>query len=339
MGIDCGNWQSSIGISRPYGPNTRDSWLLFGVMLSVGLLLGVGTGSFLKPHGNRFFVEGDPALSYPFVEDIDVQMPIWLLLSLTLALPFPIFAVFHLAIFGKCSIGKRIHPRLIITILYFLLSFLVAIFITQAIKHYEGRLRPDFYAMCNYKNYRTAIKSCDSGTGTWWACAESHGYIIEKGAPGNFDDCLDQNELGQARSSYPSGHASLPAANLGFLAIFFYFSFTGPELWSDILKLLLPATCIWGAIMIAASRPKDYWHNFSDINAGMAIGFSAALCCGYRWSVAMVLDPLTQNQDDPPNRGDSGDVQTLDMVASISVVQSTPQSLQAPKASELNLIP
>ena len=56
-------------------------------------------------------------------------------------------------------------------------------------------------------------------------------------------------------------------------------------------------------------------------------------------SVAMVLDPLTQNQDDPPNRGASGDVQTLDMVASISVVQSTPASLQAPTASELNLIP
>lgn len=270
-------------------------------MFSIGIFLGIGEFSFMHGYGNRFFVEGDPTLSYPYIEDADVSCPIWLLMVAGLAIPVVIIVGSHLVLFGRTPVGSVVHHRLLITGLYFLMAFLIAILVTQAIKHYEGRLRPDFYAMCNYKNYRTAINNCERGTGTWWTCAEGYGYVIEKGAPGNLIHCLSsESDIHEARSSYPSGHSSMPAATFGFLAFFFYYAFTGPEVWHSVLKVLLPAASVWGAIMIAATRPRDYWHNFSDINSGLAIGFTSALVCGYRWSLDMVnleKKPLNNAQE------------------------------------------
>ena len=40
----------------------------------------------------------------------------------------------------------------------------------------------------------------------------------------------------------------------------------GPDLWHDCCKVVLPTACVFGAVMIAATRPKDYWHNFSDVS-------------------------------------------------------------------------
>jgi len=326
-------FQTTVGLIRPYGPNTRDTRFLLGLLLGLGVFYTILHFTVLSDHGNRFFVEGDPALSNPFIPDNEALCPIWLLMVTTMVMPLVIFLVFHLAVFGNTSVGARVHPRLLVTLTYFALSFLVSMVATQVLKHYEGRLRPDFFAMCNYKGYRTALDNCPRDSGTWWTCAAGYGYNIEKGAPGNFDHCLDQDELSQARSSYPSGHSSMPASNYGFLAFFLFHSFTGAELWHDCCKVVLPTACVFGAVMIAATRPKDYWHNFSDINMGLLIGFTCAIFGGYQWSLHMVKAPLDQNDAEVLNTPAT----TTDLEASsgqVSQMQRTGLSGQSLSSSD-----
>merc|ERR1711934_231039 len=97
--------------------------------------------------------------------------------------------------------------------------------------------------------------------------------------------------MGQSQSSYPSGHASAAMASLGFFAPFFYYALNGQDVVSSFLRVSLPFSCVMGPVMIAASRPRNYWHNFSDINMGMAIGLLCMVCCGIGWSNQMVIKP------------------------------------------------
>eukprot|EP00658_Telonema_sp_P-2_P031502 TRINITY_DN23554_c0_g1_i15.p1 TRINITY_DN23554_c0_g1~~TRINITY_DN23554_c0_g1_i15.p1 ORF type:complete len:186 (+),score=1.32 TRINITY_DN23554_c0_g1_i15:242-799(+) len=91
------------------------------------------------------------------------------------------------------------------------------------------------------------------------------------------------------QSSYPSGHASVSLAGLGFLAYFLYYSFNGRDLACALLRLVLPCSAVVGSIVIAASRPHDYWHNFSDVNFGMSVGFCCMVVCGQLWKFHMVF--------------------------------------------------
>eukprot|EP00656_Telonema_subtile_P053922 TRINITY_DN7904_c0_g1_i2.p1 TRINITY_DN7904_c0_g1~~TRINITY_DN7904_c0_g1_i2.p1 ORF type:complete len:174 (-),score=25.69 TRINITY_DN7904_c0_g1_i2:332-853(-) len=128
----------------------------------------------------------------------------------------------------------------------------------------------------------------------WTTCiAQYPSYSITPGAPGNFDNCLDQDMLTKGQHSYPSGHSSLSMAGFGFLAYFLYYSFDGTDFFSGLLRMFLPAACVFGAIMIAASRPHDYWHNYSDINFGMSIGFACFVFSGRCWKRHMVIRPIT----------------------------------------------
>lgn len=50
-------------------------------------------------------------------------------------------------------------------------------------------------------------------------------------------------------------------------------TFRHGQLW----KAVISGVWLFGAFAIAITRTRDYHHNFSDINAGMAIGFLSAL--------------------------------------------------------------
>lgn len=187
------------------------------------------------------------------------------------------------------------HKRLLITFLWLTLNFLLTVGITSVLKYYDGRNRPDFFAMCNYKGYRTALAQCENAD-VWETCIKGLGlYQIQIGKPGKVEDCLDQGMLKQSKSSYPSGHASVSMSGLGFLAYFIYYSFevSHTKNWKDsasiLIQLIVPSVCIGGALMIAGTRPRNYWHNFSDINMGMSIGFASFVICGRMWAAQMTI--------------------------------------------------
>lgn len=228
-----------------------------------------------------------------------------MLIVVSIGCPLVIIAFFHIVLYGRdLPIGNRVVPRMLITLLWFSLCCLATISVTSVLKSYDGRLRPDFYAMCNYKGYRTVLEMCRYSS-DWTTCvAQYPSYSITPGAPGSFDDCLDRDHLKQSQSSYPSGHSSVSMAGLGFLAYFLYYSLDGTDALSALARMLLPSFCVFGAIMIAASRPRDYWHNFSDINFGMSIGFACMVFSGQMWKNQMVLAGeamVMHERDEVPN--------------------------------------
>ena len=91
--------------------------------------------------------------------------------------------------------------------------------------------------------------------------------------------------MAEARQSYPSGHASIAFSGLSCLAMYLrnklciVFADTAdtrratPRLLLLALAVFLPLVV---AATIAASRTRDHHHNFSDINAGAAIGLGVA---------------------------------------------------------------
>ena len=106
----------------------------------------------------------------------------------------------------------------------------------------------------------------------------------------DFADRLQQAKanpsvMAEARQSYPSGHASIAFSGLSCLAMYLrnklciFFADTAdtrratPRLLLLALAVFLPLVV---AATIAASRTRDHHHNFSDINAGAAIGLGVA---------------------------------------------------------------
>jgi len=289
-----------VGVKRARGPRFITTCMMLLAFLLLSLISGVVNLGF-KPV-TRFFTEGDPTLSYPYIKDADATIPSAVVVLLSSALPLLVVIFFHGVLFQRdgLPVGRKVHKRALISILWLLMSFMLAVSVTSVIKFYEGRLRPDFFAMCNYKGYRTALERCgDVDPSAWNACINTHLQSpIVPGAPGDLKYCLDQDHIKEGQSSYPSGHSSVSMAGLGWLSFFIYYSLDGRHWISSILRVVTPGCCMFGAIMIAATRPRDYWHNFSDINFGMSIGFLCMVVCGRMWQQQMVSDEVLEGEDE-----------------------------------------
>jgi len=313
-----------LGCVRAEGPRQRAVLMLCLATVVMGLVTAIVALGFNTRA--RFFVEGDPTLAFPFIEDSDAIIPSFAVIIIGYFLPMFVVVIFHTFFFRRqfqdCfPIGRQIYNRQLITILWLTLNFLMTVAVTESLKYYDGRNRPDFFAMCNYKGYRTALEQCGGGASpatNWTTCVnnlepKNTVYQITPGAPGKVEDCLDQDKLKESKSSYPSGHSSVSMSGLGFLAFFFYYSFDVPHTkdWKDVvstlLQMSLPALCVFGALMVAATRPRDYWHNFSDINMGISIGFVSMVVCGRCWADQMTIpcveDPR-KGDNDRPSKGD-----------------------------------
>ena len=165
------------------------------------------------------------------------------------------------------------------------LSIGISELITQMVKAFVGRLRPNFYAMCGFD---TMTKTCTS----------SVAYIKE------------------ARQSFPSGHSSLSFQGMVIVALFlvariglskYYMTAASTSMidmgtinnkmdygavsknnasflsWSTIYGLrkkqiqtlasiLIPISY---AVFVATTRLVDYWHHPSDVVAGVIIGIGS----------------------------------------------------------------
>jgi len=152
----------------------------------------------------------------------------------------------------------------------------IALFITVLLKNFVGRLRPNFFAMCNYKGYRDAL----SGNDTLYLS------LTTAGAVGSLDHCWETDiaKIHEAQYSFPSGHASFAFAGLTFLTFFLfhvaprYFKLMNSKSVIRFLpfKITILLVLFISAAVIAGTRTRDYWHNFDDILAGSVIGFACA---------------------------------------------------------------
>lgn len=151
--------------------------------------------------------------------------------------------------------------------------------ITNTLKLYVGRLRPNFYQMCGFD---LQTLTC---TGT-------------------------ASAINQSRKSFPSGHSSLSFTGMTFVVFMllgrsgalssnsspsrhitssrsrYINSYVLPFYSSDALRRLVYSLCVspWClSLYVATSRLVDHWHHPSDILAGSLIGLVCAGVGYHMW--------------------------------------------------------
>lgn len=132
-------------------------------------------------------------------------------------------------------------------------------FVTEALKRYIGRPRPNYFAMCAFDE-------------DLLACTAS------------------QARINQSRKSFPSGHASLSFCAMTLTALWLLRLVVEQEIRGGKGKgtIVFASRCFAAtflplslSIFTAASRVHDNWHHTSDVVAGALIGGLSA-CFGFR---------------------------------------------------------
>ncbi|KAL0274556.1 UNVERIFIED_CONTAM: hypothetical protein PYX00_002656 [Menopon gallinae] len=129
--------------------------------------------------------------------------------------------------------------------------------LTDAAKHTIGRLRPHFFAVCSPN------VDCDDPR-------MRHAYVEDF-------ECRGENVrlIEDARLSFPSGHSSLAAYSMVFLAMY-----CGARLIRDdfrLVKHVLQFCAIVAAVYTGLTRISDYKHHWSDVLAGLVLGTVTAI--------------------------------------------------------------
>lgn len=132
------------------------------------VLCGIATAilASIKPYAH-FIFERDPTLSYPYYPAQAV--PMWLLGLLAVAFPLVSLVLYALLGYGpepvfklKRMLGTDKLPRSMarwVVLLSWAMAMLLCLLFTQGIKVYGGRPRPNFFAMCDYQGYRSAMET------------------------------------------------------------------------------------------------------------------------------------------------------------------------------------
>merc|ERR1711879_183045 len=122
--------------------------------------------------------EQDPALSYPHLEST-VTMPMLVVLAIVL----PSLCLLYMSLVG--SLGQEIG--LLALQVPFFLGLAAQWLIVNAAKCYCGRLRPNFFALCNYEGYADAL---DGQLGAW----SRYFNATQSGRTGDISHCLDNSK-------------------------------------------------------------------------------------------------------------------------------------------------
>ena len=193
----------------------------------------------------------DLSLNYPFNEREPV--PDWVVVVVCVILPI-LFYCFIGLLYGPTGDTRAILCTLFIAVG---LSELI----TDLVKLYCGRFRPNFYNMCGFDS---VTKKC----------------LVE-----------DLHRLHDSRKSFPSGHASVSVTSMLVLS-FYLAGKVGVQRCVPSIKVklyyLLSFTPMLFAIFVAASRVHDFYHHPADIVGGSLIGGICAVMAHEIWYVIKV---------------------------------------------------
>jgi len=228
-----------------------------------------GAVQFLANPVQNFFIEQDPSLSYPLMTGPNEEIPDWLVILL--AIPLSMLCVAFIQILFYYIIKEHAIPPKALNFFLPQLAFLEAmgldVFITAFLKNFAGRKRPNFLAYCNYQGYRTALSSNNF---------TEYFSLTKFGTIGDISKCWDKSRLNDAQYSFPSGHSSTIFCGLGYASIFVIFLLNHYTKNHNMLKTIIGFVLFISAATIAATRPRDHWHNYDDVLAGCAIGMACA---------------------------------------------------------------
>ena len=163
---------------------------------------------------DQFFVERDPQLAYP-AHPSTVSNTHLVLTGCVL----PFVLIFGLAAWAHTRVGPDAavvwwtHQSFALGN-----ALLVAMGTFNAGKAFVGRLRPNFFAACDYKGYAAALAEFQE-VGASSALFAAYLAATEPGAVGDRAECrAAAAETDEASLSFPSGHAAIAFAGMTRLA-------------------------------------------------------------------------------------------------------------------------
>ncbi|PVH95000.1 PAP2-domain-containing protein [Periconia macrospinosa] len=214
----------------------------------VGLAMLVAGWTVIQFFGDpfhRMFSLDNLAIQYPHAEVERVSVA-WLFIYCA-AIPLGILVAWAL-VFRPGS--HKAH----VTILGWLISLILTVFITDLIKNAVGRPRPDLIARC-----KPAPGTPDHKLVTFEVCTETNHHTLHDGW-----------------RSFPSGHSSFSFSGLGYLALFLAGQCHVFRPRTDLARVLLALTPLLAAALIAISRCEDYRHDVYDVTTGSVLGLLVA---------------------------------------------------------------
>jgi diacylglycerol diphosphate phosphatase / phosphatidate phosphatase len=250
-----------------------DTWLDWVTLIIIG---ATAAGVWVAPHTfDRLFPvtftsSGDivfPGISYPYVEPIFDST-----LAGILNAAIPIFVIslsqLWLQSFHKWANG----------ILGLLYALATGTCFQVILKKTIGGLRPHFLSVCE-----PVIPSIDAAQGQGF---QNIMYTI--------DICTgDKDRIDNALESFPSGHAQIAFAGMGYLAIYLFchlrirnVSRRRPSHW----RMCFVVAPLLFATYLASTLVLGYHHHGHDVIFGGLIGFGMAMF-GYRLCFASIFDP------------------------------------------------
>ncbi|SCV05567.1 LANO_0H10330g1_1 [Lachancea nothofagi CBS 11611] len=238
----------TLGMNRVSNYAVFQKWKITDVMLCVLLYVINIPIYYAKPFERQFYLN-DPTISHPHAGTQRVGSVALFVYSLVV--PVVTIVVFSLVLADP---KHRVY-LMYISLLGLFLSWTSTNLLTDFLKNWIGRPRPDFLARCEPR----------------------------EGTPLNVlvtasEVCMTENigRLMDGFRSTPSGHSSESFSGLGYL----YLWLTGQLLaespsvgqWRKTLAFLP----LVGATTIAISRTEDYRHHFVDVILGSVIGMFIA---------------------------------------------------------------
>jgi len=186
--------------------------------------------------------EIDMSLYHDFVTLENVTISDSILLLSSIVIPFAILFIYSIFVATAQNDSFSIFS-----------TFTIAIGLgegtTAGLKKFVGRLRPNFYKMCEF-NFET--RECDAPSAS----------VI------------------QSRKSFPSGHSSMSFCAWIVVVLYLFGKIEITSGRGGIGKKRVQALCVISflsvPVYVAASRIRDLWHFPSDVLAGAAIGIVSA---------------------------------------------------------------
>ncbi|AET38675.1 bifunctional diacylglycerol diphosphate phosphatase/phosphatidate phosphatase Ecym_3174 [Eremothecium cymbalariae DBVPG len=239
MGID----RLSFGfrVFAKYG--VLKKWRVTDVILCL-ILFGVNIPIYLAKPFQRQFTVNDLTILHPYAEHQRVGD--WELIAYSFVIPFGVILLLSLVL----SDSRHRFYIMYISLLGLFLSYLSNMLITNYLKNWIGRCRPDFIARCQPREG------------------------LQNDVLYTADVCTTANEdrLMDGFRTTPSGHSSQSFAGLGYLFLWLSGQLLTEKPLVGSWRKAVAFIPVMGAAIIALSRTQDYRHHFVDVILGSLLG-------------------------------------------------------------------
>jgi len=175
--------ESLVELGRQAKMRQVDAWLSLSVPGTLCLIFRTLHFASVIPPFRREFFERDPTLSYP---DRSNEVPTYALFLLSCCFPLVVLVSLYTSPSLERSPSCKYLPpsEKWVAVAWHCTALLWTVLITDCFKVFVGRLRPHFFAACNYKGYGDALRSGDPEKLSQYLNATVPGRL------GDISDCL-----------------------------------------------------------------------------------------------------------------------------------------------------